>query len=139
MGLSEDRLQEGDRELHRPAGEFSIVEVPAVQYLSIDGHGDPNTAKAYADAVTSIYPLAYKLKFLSKAELGRDYVVMPLEALWRSEDMASFTSDRNKSRWDWTLLTMVRDWITAEHLATAREAAARRAGVPALEKVRLER
>lgn len=120
-------------------GEFSIVEVPALQYLSIDGHGDPNTSTAYADAVTSLYPLAYKLKFLSKTELGRDYVVMPLEALWWSEDMASFTSERDKSRWYWTLLNLVPDWITAEHLDVARRAAAQKPGAPALEKVRLER
>jgi hypothetical protein len=28
-----------------------------------------------------------KLKFASKLRLGRDYVVMPLEGLWWSEDV----------------------------------------------------
>jgi hypothetical protein len=27
-------------------------------------------------------PIAYRLKFASKKDLGKDYVVMPLEALW---------------------------------------------------------
>ncbi|MGB7364676.1 MAG: hypothetical protein WA931_16720, partial [Rhodococcus sp. (in: high G+C Gram-positive bacteria)] len=71
-------------------GTFSEVVVPTLKYLMIDGEGDPNTS-AYADAVGSLYPLAYGLKFLSKDQLGQDYVVMPLEALWWSEDMASFT------------------------------------------------
>ena len=35
--------------LYRPsAGAVALVEVPAMNYLMIDGEGDPNTAKAYA-------------------------------------------------------------------------------------------
>ncbi len=59
-------------------GAFQIVTVPDLQYLMIDGHGDPNTA-AFAAAATTLYPVAYKLKFASKKALDRDYVVMPLE------------------------------------------------------------
>lgn len=40
----------------------------------------------------ALYPVAYKLKFASKRELGRDYVVMPLEGLWSAEDMDAFTT-----------------------------------------------
>jgi hypothetical protein len=114
-------------------GDFQIIEVPPMQYLMIDGHGDPNGAE-YADAISSIFPVAYKLKFLSKRELDRDYVVMPLEALWWADDMASFTSDRDKSRWDWTTLNLVPTWITDEHVERARDAAA---GAPALDRIRL--
>ena len=91
--------------------EFRIVEVPDMQYLMIDGHGDPNTSPDYADALRALYPVAYKLKFASKRDLGRDYVVPPLEGLWWAEDMAFFTSARDKSRWDWTMMLMVPDWI----------------------------
>jgi hypothetical protein len=122
-----------------PSGRFSIVQVPALQYLAIDGHGDPNTAQAYRDALAALYPLAYRLKFLSKTTLGRDYVVMPLEGLWRSDNLAWFTSERDKSRWDWTLLIMVPDWITDEQLGEARAALARTAHVSALDQVRLYR
>jgi hypothetical protein len=119
--------------------EFAIVTVPAMQFLMIDGHGDPNTSAAYRDALTTIYPVAYTLKFLSKGELGRDYAVMPLEALWWAEDMESFTGRRDKSQWDWTLLNLVPDWITAEHLEAARATVARRSGAPRLDDLRLER
>lgn len=114
-------------------GEFQMVDVPPMRYLMIDGHGDPNT-RTYADAVGTIFPVAYKLKFLSKRELDRDYVVMPLEALWWSDDMASFTTDRDKSRWSWTALNLVPEWITAELVERARDAAA---GAPALDRLRL--
>ena len=114
-------------------GTFDIVEVPTLRYLMIDGHGAPDGTE-YADAVSTLFPVAYKLKFLSKRELDRDYVVMPLESLWWADDMASFTSDRDKSRWDWTALNLVPDWITDEHFARARDAAA---GAPALDRIRL--
>lgn len=53
-------------------GEFSIVEVPELQYLMVDGRGDPNTSPVFADAVEALYPVAYRLKFTSKRDLGRD-------------------------------------------------------------------
>ena len=103
-------------------GSFAVVTVPPMQFLMVDGRGDPNTSPEYAAALASLYPLAYGLKFLSKGELDRDYVVMPLEALWWSRDMDAFTTARDKSRWEWTLMTMVPDWITHR----ARRAGARR-------------
>jgi hypothetical protein len=84
-------------------GRFRIVDVPDMQFVMIDGRGDPNTSPAFAEAVEALYPVAYKLKFASKRDLGRDYVVPPLEGLWWAEDMDSFTAARDKSGWDWTL------------------------------------
>ena len=95
------------------SGEFRIVDVPPLQYLMIDGHGDPNTSQEYTDAVEALFPLAYKLKFASK-ELGRDFTVMPLEGLWWADDPTAFTTARDKSQWDWTLMIMQPDWITRE-------------------------
>jgi hypothetical protein len=119
-------------------GTFSVLTVPPLQYLKIDGSGDPNTAASYKDALSTLYPVAYKLKFFSKAELGQDYGVMPLEALWWSDDMDAFTSARDKSLWDWTLMNMVPDWITQEHFEAACEAVDRKGAAPALERLRLE-
>jgi hypothetical protein len=103
-----------------PRGRFRVVDVPDMRYLMIDGHGDPNTP-AFAEAVQALYPVAYKLKFASKRDLGRDYVVPPLEGLWWAEDMEAFTAARDKSRWDWTSMLMVPDWIDHAMLAAAVE------------------
>lgn len=89
-------------------GKFRLVEVPVLQYLMIDGHGDPNTSPMYAQALEALYPVAYKMKFASKRDLSRDYVVPPLEGLWWADDMDAFTSARDKSRWDWTMMLMAR-------------------------------
>ena len=118
------------------SGTFRVIEVPPTQYLMVDGHGDPNTVP-FAEAITTLYPVAYKLKFASKAE-GRDYVVMPLEALWSAPDMAAFTSRRDKSQWDWTLLIMVPDWTTPAAFREAVDTVAAGDPPPRLGDVRLE-
>lgn len=118
--------------------EFRIVEVPDLHYLMIDGHGDPNASPTFTHAVEALYPVAYKLKFASKRELRRDYVVMPLEGLWWAEDMDAFTTSRDKSRWDWTLMIMVPGWIDQDLFATAVQQAGAKNRPDRLDEVRLE-
>lgn len=120
------------------SGTFEIVTVPVMQFLMIDGRGDPNTAQTYGDALRTLYPVAYALKFFSRNELDRDHVVMPLEALWWAEDMASFTAARDKTRWSWTVMIMVPEWITAGHFHAALNTLQRRGSAPMLDVIRLE-
>ena len=121
-------------------GEFRFLDVPPLSYLMVDGHGDPNTSAAYADALAALYPVAYALKFASSQELTRDYVVPPLEALWWAEDMTAFTSARDASAWSWTAMVLVPEWIPAalvtEVIETVR---AKKAPPVALDLVRLEK
>jgi hypothetical protein len=119
-------------------GRFRIVDVPDMQYLMIDGHGDPNTSPTYTEAIEALYPVAYKLKFASKQDLSRDYVVPPLEGLWWAKDMDSFTTARDKSQWDWTMMLMVPDWIDQAMFATAVEHAGTKNRPARLDDVRLE-
>ena len=120
-------------------GEFRIVDVPPLTYLMVDGHGDPNTGE-YRGAIEALFPVAYALKFASKASLGKDYVVMPLEALWWAQDMQSFTTERDKSRWDWTAMILVPEWTTQPMLKAAMVSVGDKKDPPAsLQRVRLER
>ncbi len=118
-------------------GRFDVVEVPDLTYLAVDGHGDPNGA-AFAEATSALYPLAYALKLASRDELGRDYVVPPLEGLWWADDWRAFTTARDKSAWDWTLLILVPDWVPSSMLEPARARVAARRGPARLADVRLE-
>lgn len=119
-------------------GAFRILDVPDLHYLMIDGHGDPNTG-AFSSAVESLYPVAYTLKFASKNDLGRDYVVPPLEGLWWADDMDSFTSARNKTAWDWTLMLLTPDWIDSELVTAAIESVEAKGAPDRLADVRWER
>jgi len=125
------------KHLYNPSKKaFAVVDVEPMQFLMIDGHGDPNTAQEYKDAIEALYPVAYKLKFTSKKQMGKDYVVPPLEGLWWAEDMETFTT-REKSAWDWTMMIMQPEWITKEMVVEA-VGQVKKKGLPALPKLRLE-
>ncbi|PFG20085.1 GyrI-like domain-containing protein [Serinibacter salmoneus] len=100
-------------------GRFEVIDVPEFAYLMIDGHGTPGTSPAYVQALEALYPVAYKTKFASKTQLERDYVVPPLEGLWWAQDMDSFTTARDKSQWDWTLMLMLPAWVGADLVEAA--------------------
>ncbi|SEQ54163.1 GyrI-like domain-containing protein [Microlunatus flavus] len=121
-----------------PRGRFQLVVVSPARYLALDGRGDPNSAPAYRDALATLYPVAYRLKFTSKTVLDRDYTVMPLEALWWSDDMDTFTTARDKSRWHWRLLNLVPSWLGAEDVAAARRTVARSGHAPLVDALRYE-
>ena len=103
------------RKVHKPLynppmGDFVVVEVPPMQFVMVDGAGDPNTAPAYRTAVEWLYGVSYAMKFSAKASLGQDYVVPPLEGLWWADDPESFVA-RDKHLWRWTMMIMVPDFI----------------------------
>lgn len=127
------------KHLYRPSPkEFSVVDAPAMQFLMVDGHGDPNTAAAYGEAVEALYAVAYKIRFASKKRLGKVYTVPPLEGLWWAEDMDAFTTALDKSQWEWTMMIMQPEWITPQMVAEAITAVKEKKDPPALAKVRFE-
>ena len=99
-----------------PADRFTVVEVPRLSFLMIDGQGDPN-GPAFAEATAWLYSVSYTLKFVSKAD-GRDYGVAPLEGLWWADDMTSFVAG-DRAKWRWTAMIMQPDWITGPMLEAA--------------------
>lgn len=82
--------------------------------------------------------MAFALKFLSRNDLGRDHVVMPLEGLWWSSDMSTFTTARDKSRWQWTAMIAVPDWIGPDHLDAVIPGVEHKGKAPLLHALRLE-
>jgi hypothetical protein len=131
-------IKKEHKDLYAPkARDFEIVDVPELGFLMIDGHGDPNTAVAYRDAVQALYAVAYAVRAVGKQRLGRVHTVAPLEGLWSAEDLEVFRT-RDKRAWDWTMMIAQPDWITPEIVDDARAAAARKQ-LPALGLVRFER
>ncbi|HZS77834.1 MAG TPA: GyrI-like domain-containing protein [Ktedonobacteraceae bacterium] len=132
-------LKKDLKHLYNPSTKgVVLVDVPEMQFLMIDGMGDPNTAQKYSDAVSALYSMAYTLKFLIRKELGIDYPVMPLEGLWWVEDMRAFSVDK-KNDWLWTMMIMQPDIVTLEHFQEALKQVEQKKPSPALSKIRLER
>ena len=119
--------------------DFSIVDVPEMAFLMIDGVGAP-ASPDFALAVETLYGVAYALKFASKADPGIDYVVMPLEALWWAEDFAVFQPDsEDRDAWHWRALIAQPDHISEAMFETAVEKTRTKKGNLALDRLRLER
>ena len=117
--------------------EFSVVDVPPMNFLMIDGHGDPNDNPAFQEGMEALYGMAYTIKFALKPQ-GIEYVVPPSEGLWWMEDMSEF-SQETKDRWQWTLMIMQPDEVTQEIVDAAQGELARKKDLPALSRLRYER
>jgi hypothetical protein len=117
-------------------GKFVVVDVPEMNFLMIDGHGDPNTSIDYKAAVEALYAVSYGLKFALKPQ-GLDYVVAPLEGLWWAEDMALF-SVYDKQAWLWTMMILQPTEVTAELVAQVSDEQAAKKDLPAIAKLRFE-
>ena len=124
--------------LHAPADHAVLVEVPDMQFLTVDGRGDPNTAAAFGEAVEALYALSYALKFMLKKEgSGVDYSVAPLEGLWSADDMERFSLG-DKEAWQWTVMIRQPDFITGEHFRRAADQVRQKKNPAALSRLRLE-
>jgi hypothetical protein len=115
----------------------AFVDVPELPFLMIDGHGDPNTSPAYAEAVQALYSIAYTIRFALRRN-AVDVRVMPLEGQWWTADMRTFSTD-DKAQWDWTMMIVVPPQATDRVVEEARAAAARKHPSASLDRVRLER
>ncbi len=120
-------------------GDIAQVSVPAAWFLQIDGEGDPNASPDYAAAVETLFTVSYMLKFaVKRGPLALDYAVMPLEGLWWSDDMRTFSADR-KADWKWTMMIRQPECVTPDLVAQAREASAKKIEPAKLERLRLVR
>jgi hypothetical protein len=123
---------------HASAKKPSLLTVPPMNFLMIDGKGNPNTSQRYREAVEALYALAYALKFkVKKGSLQIDYGVMPLEGLWWAEDMASFDVN-HKEDWLWTMMIMQPEWVTKEMVEETRSEVQQKKDPPALPLIRFE-
>ena len=118
-----------------PTSRGVIVDVPRLQFLMIDGAGDPNTSPDYQDALQALYSVAYAAKFTLKATVS--YSVPPLEGLWWADDMTQF-SVTNKGLWKWTMMIMQPEDLTEELFRGVLGQVARKKPLPALDRMRLE-
>lgn len=131
-------LKKLHRALYAAKPEPALLEVPALTYLMVDGHGDPNDNPLFEAGAGALYALSYTLKFMVKKQGLADYGVMGLQGLWWADDPAAFRAG-DRARWQWTLMILQPDFVTPDLVAAARqEIIAKKKDVPRLYDVRLE-
>jgi hypothetical protein len=127
------------KHLYSPsAKEISVVDVPKMNFLMLDGEGNPNNAQTYREAVEALFAVSYAAKFIIKKETTAvDYTVMPLEGLWWADDMTLFSLE-NKDIWKWTAMIMQPEYVTHERFEEAKKQVVKKKDLPALQHLRLE-
>lgn len=139
MTITKIDLKKETKELYYPKkDQVNLVDVPEMNFLMLDGQGDPNTSQEYQAAMETIFPVSYKVKFMSKKELSKDYVVMPLEGLWWTDNMEEFSVD-DKNSWKWTVMIRQPDYVDSEIVKAAVEEISKKKELPAISKLRLEK
>ena len=139
--MSKIDLRKELNHLYAPsASEASVVDVPEMKFLTVEGRiepgASPETSTAFQEALTVLYGGSYTLKFMSKLRKDDpiDYTVMALEGLWWS-DAGEFDISK-PGEWQWTLMMMQPDHITDEMFQEAVDDLRRKKNPPALPLLR---
>ncbi|MBL8057206.1 MAG: GyrI-like domain-containing protein [Anaerolineales bacterium] len=114
----------------------ALVTVPALNFLMIDGRGDPNTSAEYQAAVEALFAVAYALKFAVKRQTALDYGVLPLEGLWWVDDLRDLD---DRAKWQWTMMIRQPAPVTAALVRAAVAATAAKRALSALPGLRFEK
>ncbi len=114
------------KDLYQPKTAPSVIDVPEMIFIAVDGKGDPNTSAEYTAAVELLYGLSYTIKMRNKTVL--EYVVPPLEGFWSLEDdfRGGGASITDKSKFVWTMLLRQPDFVTAEVFEAAKRTLAKK-------------
>lgn len=118
------------KEFYLPSGKPEIVTVPRINYIAMEGRGDPNQEGGdYQRALAVLYALAYTLKMSYKSDYHIEgffeYVVPPLEGFWRQEGDGGIDYG-NKDGFLWTSVIRLPDFVTPADFAWAAETASRK-------------
>jgi len=104
------------KDLYMPKDTAMLIEVPAMNFIMVDGKGDPNNNSEFQEAVELLYGLSFTIK-MSKMKGSQpdgyfEYVVPPLEGLWWIDEGEFLFEDRGN--WKWTLMIRQPEFVTAE-------------------------
>jgi hypothetical protein len=127
------------RQLYNASAKDVVqVDVPTLNYLMVDGNGDPNASPEYQQAVEALYSVSYTAKFMvKKAAAGIEYAVMPLEGLWWADDMSAFVVGERR-HWKWTMMVMQPVVASSELVSAAIVDVRKKKSLPALRRLRFE-
>lgn len=115
------------KDLYQPKNRPSIINVPKMTFIQVEGRGNPNTCQAYKDAMEILYGLSFTIK-MSKMSGSQpagyfEYVVPPLEGLWWCEGDEIFDgiTMTDKSKFCWISMIRQPEFVTEDVFEWAKE------------------
>lgn len=130
------------KDLYQPAAKPSLIEVPEMIFIAVDGAGDPNTCPEYKAAMEILYGLSFTIKMSkmdgSQPEGYFEYVVPPLEGLWFADGISfDGMNVTDKSKFKWVSMIRQPEFVTEQVFEAAREKLAKKKPDLDLSKARL--
>lgn len=111
------------KEFYLPPNTPEIVDVPPMNFVAVEGQGDPNEeGGAYKKALEVLYAISYTLKMSYKGDHRMEgffeYVVPPLEGLWWQTGVDG-VDYANKKDFHWVACIRLPDFVTHEDFVWA--------------------
>lgn len=108
------------KDIYMPTTKPTLINMPIIQYVCVEGHGDPNTSKEYKEAIGILYAISYAIKMSPKKgtqpEHYFEYVVPPLEGLWwGDEGYFDGTKIVDKDKFEWRSIIRLPEFVTREY------------------------
>lgn len=104
------------KDLYMPPQRPVLIDVLSMNFIMVDGEGDPNNNESFEEGVELLYGLSYTIKMSIKKGLQPEgyfeYVVPPLEGLWWIDGGAFSFHDR--LNWKWTIMIRQPEFVTPE-------------------------
>lgn len=106
------------KEFYLPPKKPGIVTIPAMNFVAVRGKGDPNDPEGeYKAAMNLLYGIAFTLKMSCKGSHKIDgyfeYVVPPLEGLWRQAGVPG-VDYAHKEDFEWISMIRLPEFVTRE-------------------------
>ena len=107
------------KDLYLPKTRASVIDVPEMLFIMVNGKGNPNTSREYKNALEVLYGISYAIKMnkmTGTQPVGYfDYVVPPLEGFWWGEDgYFDGKSIVDKDKLHWTSMIRQPDFVTQD-------------------------
>ncbi|GLX70875.1 GyrI-like domain-containing protein [Paenibacillus glycanilyticus] len=133
--------KKNDKTLYMPKNAPTVIDVPAMNYFTLHGSGNPNHA-AFEEAVGVLYSLSYAIRMMPKKgvtpEGYYEYTVFPLEGVWDLEEEARGAAVLDKDKLVYTLMIRQPEFVTEAFAQEVIETVSQKKPHPLLSKVRFE-
>ena len=129
-----------DKMLYSPPLDPVLIDVPAFDFVAVEGSGDPNTSSDFRTAVSALYATSYTVEMALKKAGRTQLKVRPLEGLWWAEDLSVFDpSNPDRSSWQWRLMIRQPSEVPTEIYQMALAKMVKKVGTAVADRLQIER
>ena len=135
--------KKSEKQYYAPKNEAVKVHIPAMNFFSIRGEGNPNNPE-FGEYISVLYALSYGVKMSPKQGFAPenyfDYCIYPLEGVWDLKEEARVKSMDKLDKDALVFKLMIRqpEFVTPEFAAKVIESISKKKALPLLEQVKFE-